>query len=240
MLPLAFLLWHSLHMEALRRAARLDAEQKCEEAERYYREAFAAAPALPAVLNNAGNHYLVCGYVGSRPASFERLLTIKPALTRRRKSLAPGGAAGMRRGSGALLPGGVRRGAILTRLSTLRTIEQFVGQNVDELGEFDQIKTKSELAALLKEYKEYQNRRQQLARKFVREMRERWRQWSERRIQTFENLRQEMERLPTPPAGRVCQICHKDWSRSAAVLDSEFKTTFHLSATLAHWRLGRF
>ena len=94
------------------------------------------------------------------------------------------------RGSGALLPGGVRRGAILTRLSTLRTIEQFVGQNVDELGEFDQIKTKSELAALLKEYKEYQNRRQQLARKFVREMRERWRQWRERRIQTFENLRQ--------------------------------------------------
>src|SRR6266566_10126599 len=54
--------------EALRRAARLDAEQKCEEAERYYREAFAAAPALPAVLNNAGNHYLVCG----QPAGFLR------------------------------------------------------------------------------------------------------------------------------------------------------------------------
>ena len=32
------------------------------------------------------------------------------------------------------------------------SIEQFVGQNVDELGEFDRIKTKSEIAALLKEY----------------------------------------------------------------------------------------
>src|SRR5207247_6697796 len=31
--------------------------------------------------------------------------------------------------------------------------------------------------------KQYQNRRQQLTRKFVREMRERWRQWRERRIQ---------------------------------------------------------
>ena len=65
--------------EALRRAARLDAEQKCEEAERYYREAFAAAPSSPAVLNNAGNHYLVCGQPEKARASFERLLKITPA-----------------------------------------------------------------------------------------------------------------------------------------------------------------
>jgi Flp pilus assembly protein TadD len=65
--------------EALRRAARLDAEQKCEEAERYYREAFAAAPSAPAVLNNAGNHYLVCGQPEKARVSFERLLKINPA-----------------------------------------------------------------------------------------------------------------------------------------------------------------
>jgi Domain of unknown function (DUF4928) len=32
------------------------------------------------------------------------------------------------------------------------SVEQFVGQNVDELGEFDRMKTKSEIAAMLKEY----------------------------------------------------------------------------------------
>ncbi len=74
--------------EALRRAARLDAEQKCEEAERYYREAFAAAPSSPAVLNNAGNHYLVCGQPEKARASFERLLKITPAHTNANLQLA--------------------------------------------------------------------------------------------------------------------------------------------------------
>ena len=64
--------------EALRQAARLDGEQKCEEAERYYRQAFATAPSSPAVLNNAGNHYLVCGQPEKARASFERLLKINP------------------------------------------------------------------------------------------------------------------------------------------------------------------
>src|ERR1700730_13690100 len=58
---------------------------------------------------------------------------------------------------------------------------------------------------------EYKDRREQLARRLVRQMRERWRAWRERRKESFENLRQEMERLPSPPASRVCQICHKQW-----------------------------
>src|SRR5207247_3510604 len=80
-LSLALVLASEAHAqeEALRRAARLDAEQKCEEAERYYREAFAAAPSSPAVLNNAGNHYLVCGQPEKARASFERLLKINSA-----------------------------------------------------------------------------------------------------------------------------------------------------------------
>src|SRR3981081_715095 len=65
--------------EALRQAARLDGEQKCEEAERYYREACAAGPSSPAVLNNSGNHYLVCGQPEKARASFERLLKINSA-----------------------------------------------------------------------------------------------------------------------------------------------------------------
>src|ERR1041384_380493 len=79
--PLVLLLASETHAqeEALRRAARLDAEQKCEEAERYYREAFTAAPSSPAVLNNAGNHYLVCGQPEKARTSFERLLKINPA-----------------------------------------------------------------------------------------------------------------------------------------------------------------
>src|ERR1700693_134129 len=58
---------------------------------------------------------------------------------------------------------------------------------------------------------EYQDRREQLARRLVRQMRERWREWRERRKQSFENLRQEMESLLSPPASRVCRICHKPW-----------------------------
>jgi hypothetical protein len=59
LLSLALVLGSEAHAqeEALRQAARLDGEQKCEEAERYYLEAFAAVPSSPAVLNNAGNHY---------------------------------------------------------------------------------------------------------------------------------------------------------------------------------------
>jgi DNA-binding CsgD family transcriptional regulator len=58
---------------------------------------------------------------------------------------------------------------------------------------------------------EYQERRERLARRFVRQLRERWRQWREKRNRTLENLRQELELLQTPPATRVCHVCHKQW-----------------------------
>ena len=58
---------------------------------------------------------------------------------------------------------------------------------------------------------EYQDNCKRLARGFVRQTRERWRQWRERRKQSFEDLRQEMVSLPSPPASRVCQICHQQW-----------------------------
>jgi DNA-binding CsgD family transcriptional regulator/DNA-directed RNA polymerase subunit M/transcription elongation factor TFIIS len=57
----------------------------------------------------------------------------------------------------------------------------------------------------------YQDRREQLDRTFVRQMRERWRQWRAERHQTLENLRQEIELLPSPPARRTCQVCHNQW-----------------------------
>jgi len=65
--------------QALREAARLDGEQKCEEADRYYQEALRQAPRAPAVLNNAGNHYLVCGQPDKARTYFEQLIRINPA-----------------------------------------------------------------------------------------------------------------------------------------------------------------
>src|SRR5579864_4793506 len=64
--------------QALREAARLDAEQKCGEAERYYQEALTKAPPPPALLNNAGNHYLMCGQPDKARTYFERLIQINP------------------------------------------------------------------------------------------------------------------------------------------------------------------
>jgi hypothetical protein len=58
---------------------------------------------------------------------------------------------------------------------------------------------------------EYQDRREQLARRFARRMRERWREWRMRREQTLEDLKQEMEHRPSPPLRRTCQICHQQW-----------------------------
>lgn len=65
--------------QALREAARLDAEGKCREAEPYYQDALAKAPRSQAVLNNAGNHYLVCGQPEQAQSCFERLLKLNPA-----------------------------------------------------------------------------------------------------------------------------------------------------------------
>ncbi|HWB98875.1 MAG TPA: tetratricopeptide repeat protein, partial [Bryobacteraceae bacterium] len=65
--------------EDLREAARLDAERNCAEAERLYRRAAAGAPDSPALWNNLGNHYLVCGQPEQAQTWFERLLRVNPS-----------------------------------------------------------------------------------------------------------------------------------------------------------------
>ena len=62
----------------LRQAARLDAEQKCSEAERLYQQVLTQGPPSPALLNNLGNHYLVCGDPDKARAYFERLVKVNP------------------------------------------------------------------------------------------------------------------------------------------------------------------
>ena len=77
LLPAAFPL--SGAAQDLREAARLDAEGKCSEAERHYKAALAKAPDSPVVLNNAGNHYLICGQPERAEALFTRLLRRDPS-----------------------------------------------------------------------------------------------------------------------------------------------------------------
>ncbi|MCW5981945.1 MAG: tetratricopeptide repeat protein [Bryobacteraceae bacterium] len=62
--------------EEMREAARLDAEGKCAEAEPLYARALAKGPPSPALLNNAGNHYLVCGQPEKARELFERLVKL--------------------------------------------------------------------------------------------------------------------------------------------------------------------
>jgi tetratricopeptide (TPR) repeat protein len=62
----------------MQQAARLDSEGKCDESEPYYRMA-RADDASPALLNNAGNHYLLCRRPDEARVYFERLLKINPA-----------------------------------------------------------------------------------------------------------------------------------------------------------------
>jgi len=62
----------------LRQAAQLDAEQKCGEAERFYQQALAQGPPSQALLNNLGNHYLLCGDAEKARTYFERLLKLNP------------------------------------------------------------------------------------------------------------------------------------------------------------------
>lgn len=64
--------------QSLRDAARLDAEGKCEEAEQYYTAALAKGTPSPALLNNAGNHFILCGQPAKARAYFEKLLQINP------------------------------------------------------------------------------------------------------------------------------------------------------------------
>jgi tetratricopeptide (TPR) repeat protein len=64
--------------QTLRDAARLDAEGKCVEAEKTYQTLLQKGAPSPALLNNAGNHYLACGQPAKAQVYFETLLRINP------------------------------------------------------------------------------------------------------------------------------------------------------------------
>jgi tetratricopeptide (TPR) repeat protein len=65
--------------QELREAARLDAEQKCDQSERIYQRLLARGSPSPALLNNLGNHYLGCEAPDKARVYFERLLKMNPA-----------------------------------------------------------------------------------------------------------------------------------------------------------------
>ena len=62
----------------LRQAARLDAEHKCGEAENFYQRALAQGSPSQALLNNLGNHYLLCGNPEKARLTFEHLIQLNP------------------------------------------------------------------------------------------------------------------------------------------------------------------
>ena len=64
--------------DVLERAASLDAERKCEEAERTYQSLLNAGSPSSPLLNNLGYHYLACGSPQEAETAFERVLTIDP------------------------------------------------------------------------------------------------------------------------------------------------------------------
>ncbi len=63
----------------LREAARLDQAGKCAEAEQLYQKVLAGGEPSAALLNNVGNHYLICGQPLEAQPYFERLLRINTA-----------------------------------------------------------------------------------------------------------------------------------------------------------------
>ncbi len=79
-MALLALVWRgAAQQQALREAARLDREGRCEEAQKYYRQALAQGSPSPALLNNLGNHYLICGQPQKARSYFEQLIKINPA-----------------------------------------------------------------------------------------------------------------------------------------------------------------
>ncbi len=78
LLASTFALLPNLQAQSLRDAARLDEEGKCEEAESYYQDALSKGSPSPALLNNVGNHYIICGQPGKAQTYFEKLLQINP------------------------------------------------------------------------------------------------------------------------------------------------------------------
>ncbi len=101
LLVLFFALPSEAQESALRQAARLDSEQKCSEAERIYRQALAQGTPSPALLNNVGNHYIVCGEADKARTYFERILKSSPKHVNANLQLARL-AAGRREGARAL------------------------------------------------------------------------------------------------------------------------------------------
>src|SRR5262245_39530085 len=74
--------------DELRRAAKFDAAHKCDDGERLYRQALAKAPSSVPVLNNVGNHYLICEQPAKAELYFARLLKISPSHTNANLQLA--------------------------------------------------------------------------------------------------------------------------------------------------------
>jgi tetratricopeptide (TPR) repeat protein len=69
----------SAQQAELQAAERLDAQQKCEQAEQIYQRMLARGAPSAALLNNLGSHYLVCGPPDKAQAAFERLHKLNPA-----------------------------------------------------------------------------------------------------------------------------------------------------------------
>ena len=63
---------------ALRQAARLDAAHQCGEADRFYQQALAQGSPSLALLNNLGNHYVLCEDAEKARTYFERVLKLNP------------------------------------------------------------------------------------------------------------------------------------------------------------------
>lgn len=62
----------------LHQAARFDSEHKCTEAEQAYQQALTHGSTSQALLNNLGNHYLLCGDPAKARTYFERLVKANP------------------------------------------------------------------------------------------------------------------------------------------------------------------
>ncbi len=76
---LIFALGATAQPQTLREAARLDGEGKCDQSEPFYQKTLTSGAVSPALLNNAGNHYLICGQSKKARLLFERLLEMNPA-----------------------------------------------------------------------------------------------------------------------------------------------------------------
>ena len=89
-----FVFWLILVAEAaaqpkdMREAARLDGEGRCKESAAFYEKALAGGVASAALLNNAGNHYLLCGDSSKARVQFEKLVKLQPTHTNANLQLA--------------------------------------------------------------------------------------------------------------------------------------------------------